>query len=90
MRRILVTGATGTVGRQGDVIGRSLRFEGISPKEARQELGFPPAVINMLLNAWAAAIGQPALVTLAVADIVGHPARSFRDWVIDNVDEFRN
>jgi uncharacterized protein YbjT (DUF2867 family) len=72
----------------GDVIGRSLRFEEISPEEARQELGFPPTVINMLLNAWAAAIGQPALVTSAVADITGNPARSFRHWVIDHVDEF--
>jgi len=74
----------------GDVIGRSLRFEEISPEEARQELGFPLAAINMLLNAWAAAIGQPALVTSTVADITGNPARSFRDWVTDHVFEFRN
>ena len=73
----------------GDVIGRSLRFEEISPEAARRELGFPEAAANMLLNAWAAAIGQPALVSSAVADITGNPARSFRDWVIDNVDEFK-
>jgi uncharacterized protein YbjT (DUF2867 family) len=73
----------------GEVIGRSLRFEELSPAEARQELGFPPAAMNMLLNAWAAAVGQPALVTSTVADITGKPARSFREWVIDNVDEFR-
>lgn len=74
----------------GDVIGRSLRFEEISPETARQELGFPLPAANMLLNAWAAAIGQPALVTSTVADITGNPARSFRNWVIDHVDEFRN
>ena len=74
----------------GDVIGRSLRFEEISPEEARQELGFPLPAVNMLLNAWAAAVGQPALVTSAVTDITGNPARSFRDWAIDNADEFRN
>lgn len=72
----------------GDVIGRSLRFEEISPDEARRELGFPVAAINMLLNAWAAAVGQPALVTSTVADITGDPARSFRNWVINHVDEF--
>jgi uncharacterized protein YbjT (DUF2867 family) len=74
----------------GDVIGRSLRFEEISPEAARQELGFPLPAVNMLLNAWAAAIGQPALVTSTVADITGNPARSFRDWVIDHVDEFKS
>lgn len=72
----------------GAVIARSLRFEEISPEEARRELGFPVAAINMLLNAWSAAVGQPALVTSTVADITGNPARSFRDWVIDHVDEF--
>jgi uncharacterized protein YbjT (DUF2867 family) len=74
----------------GEVIGRSLRLEEISPEEARQELGFPVAVVNMLLNAWAAAIGQPALVTSKVADLTGNSARSFREWANDNVDEFRH
>lgn len=54
-----------------DVIGRPLRFEELSPDEARRELGFPEGAINMLLNAWAAAIGQPALVTATVAEITG-------------------
>jgi hypothetical protein len=54
------------------------------------ELGFPAAAINMLLNAWAAAVGQPALVTSTVADITGKPARSFREWVNDHADEFQN
>ena len=74
----------------GDVIGRSLRFEELSPDEARQELGFPIVAMNMLLDAWAAAVGQPALVTSTVGDITGTPARSFRDWVIDHINEFRH
>jgi hypothetical protein len=45
--------------------------------------------VNMLLNAWAAALGQPALVTSAIEEITGRPARSFRDWVIDHAGEFR-
>src|SRR5437660_8145898 len=52
-----------TIGRS---IGRSLRLEEMSPDEARSEL-LPvfgsPTVVNMLLNAWAAASGQPAFVT---------------------------
>ena len=73
----------------GDVIGRSLRFEEVSPEEWRREMLAPPTILNMLLNAWAAAIGQPALVTSTVAEITGSPARTFRDWVTDHVEEFR-
>jgi len=75
----------------GEVIGRSLRFEELSPEEARRELLtlMPLPVIDMLLNAWAAAIGQPAFVTSAVADITGTEARTFRDWAIDHSAEFR-
>ena len=75
----------------GEATGRSLRFQEISPEDARRELltVMPLPVIDMLLNAWKAAIGQPAFVTSAVADITGTPARTFRDWVIDNAAEFR-
>ncbi|HEX4961668.1 MAG TPA: NAD(P)H-binding protein [Thermoanaerobaculia bacterium] len=73
----------------GDVIGRSLRFEEVSPEEWRRELLAPASVVNMLLNAWAAAIGQPALVTSTVAEITGSPARTFRDWVTDHAEELR-
>ena len=76
----------------GEVIGRSLRIEEITPDEARHELlriGPLPAV-NMLLNAWAAAIGQPAHVTSTVAEITGRPARTLVDWATDNAAEFRS
>jgi len=75
----------------GEVIGRSLGFDEISPEAARRDLStlMPLPVIDMLLNAWAAAIGQPALVTSAVADITGKPARTFRDWAGDHSAEFR-
>ena len=73
------------------VIGRSLRMEEISPEDATSELLtlMPPVVVNMLLDAWAAAIGQPALVTPTVAEITGAPARTFRDWVTDHTADFR-
>jgi uncharacterized protein YbjT (DUF2867 family) len=74
----------------GGVIGRSLRIEEMSPEEAlREPLALMPAfVVNMLLDAWAAAIGQPALVTSTVAEITGAPARTFRDWAADHAAEF--
>jgi uncharacterized protein YbjT (DUF2867 family) len=74
----------------GDVIGRSLRYEEISPDEAYTELGFPRPVVSMLLNAWAAALGQPAFVSSGVADVTGRPARTFRSWVSDHLHAFRS
>jgi uncharacterized protein YbjT (DUF2867 family) len=77
-----------TIGR---VLGRSLRIEEISPEEARKELLplMPLVVANMLLAAWAAAIGQPAFVTSTVTEITGSPAKPFADWVADHTGEFR-
>jgi hypothetical protein len=40
----------------------------------------------MLLAAWSATIGRPAYVTSTVAEVVGRPSRTFRQWVADHVD----
>jgi uncharacterized protein YbjT (DUF2867 family) len=76
----------------GRAIGRPLRIEPMTPDEARSEL-VPvlgsPAVVNMLLNAWAAAVGQPAFVTSTFAELTGRPARTFLDWASDHAAEFR-
>jgi uncharacterized protein YbjT (DUF2867 family) len=73
----------------GEGIGRPLRLEEISPEEARRELPFPAPAMDMLLKAWAAALGHPALVTSTVAAITGRPARTFREWVSDHAGELR-
>jgi hypothetical protein len=73
----------------GEVIGRSLRYEEITPDEARRELRFPAPAVTMLLDAWAAALGQPAFVTSTVAAITGRPARTFREWVTDHAGAFQ-
>jgi uncharacterized protein YbjT (DUF2867 family) len=75
----------------GAVIGRSLRVEEISPDEARHELlsVFTPFVINMLLQAWAGGLGQPAFITSTVGEITGTPARTFFEWATDHAAEFR-
>ncbi|HEY2017773.1 MAG TPA: NAD(P)H-binding protein [Bryobacteraceae bacterium] len=86
-----------TIGR---AIGRPLRIEEMSPDEARRELpalfdrgakqpGPGLAVTNMLLDAWAAAVGHPAFVTSTVEEITGVPARSFLDWARDHATEFQ-
>jgi uncharacterized protein YbjT (DUF2867 family) len=69
----------------GDAIGQSLAVEETSPEQAQRELGLP----NFLLDAWAAAIGQPAFVTSTVEEITGKPARKFRDRANDHALEFR-
>ncbi|HXH50128.1 MAG TPA: NAD(P)H-binding protein [Terriglobia bacterium] len=74
----------------GSAIGRPLRFEEISPDDARRQLLalMPASIIDMLLKAWAAAMGQPAYVTSAVAEITGAPPRSFLDWAHDHAEQF--
>jgi uncharacterized protein YbjT (DUF2867 family) len=77
-----------TIGR---AIGRSLRIEEMTPEEVRRELLTigPLVAVNMLLAAWAAAIGQPAHVTSTVEEITGVPAKTLLDWATDNAAEFR-
>jgi uncharacterized protein YbjT (DUF2867 family) len=78
-----------TIGR---ALGRSLRVEEMSPDEARSEL-LPTlgssTVVNMLLTAWAAAMGQPAFVTSTFAELTGVPPRTFLQWATDHAAEFR-
>ena len=69
----------------GEVLGRRVRFEELSPDEFRSETAgsWPRPVVDMLLDAWAATMGRPAFVSSAVADILGS-ARTFRQWVTDH------
>ena len=73
----------------GDVLGRRVTFEEITPAQARLELPFPPAALDMLVRAWSAAVGLPAFVTTTVREITRRPARTFREWTADHSDAFR-
>ena len=75
----------------GDAIGRPLRFEELSPESARREIltMWPAPVADMLLSAYAAAVGQPAFVTGTVGEITGAPASSFERWALEHAAEFR-
>ena len=64
------------------------QFEEITPDDAQRELGFPRAAIDMLLNAWSAAIALPAYVTTIVAEVTGTPARTFAEWVRSHKQSF--
>ena len=73
----------------GEVLGRGIKFEQLSPDEFRRETegSWPSPVVDMLLAAWGATMGRPAYVTSTVADILGS-ARTFREWVTDHAASF--
>jgi uncharacterized protein YbjT (DUF2867 family) len=74
----------------GDVIGRKLVFDEVSPETARHEVlaAWPAAAADMLLAAYAAAVDRPAFRTSAIEDVTGRPARTFREWAADHAAEF--
>jgi uncharacterized protein YbjT (DUF2867 family) len=77
------------VGIIGDVLGRHVTFEELTPDEFRHETegSWPRPVVEMLLEAWGATMGKPAYVTSTVSDILGR-ARTFREWVADHARHF--
>jgi uncharacterized protein YbjT (DUF2867 family) len=75
----------------GEVLGRSLRFEEISPEAMRSQLltRLPPAVVDGALQYWARLVTEPEVVSSTVEEITGASPRSFHDWVIDHAGDFR-
>lgn len=74
----------------GDVIGRNLVFDEVSPDAARQGVlaAWPAPVADMLLSAYAAAVDRPAFLTSAIEDVTGKPARTFHEWATDHAADF--
>jgi uncharacterized protein YbjT (DUF2867 family) len=74
----------------GAAIGRSIRFEELSPDDFRREMAgrWPSLVVDMLLAAWGAAIGRPAFMTSTVSDVVGSAPRTFQQWATDHAAAF--
>ena len=70
----------------GQVLGRSLRIEEMSRDEWSAMM--PPPAAKMLLDAWTAALGQPAFLTSTFEQVTGTPARSFAEWVRHNRSAF--
>lgn len=74
----------------GDVLGRQIRFEELSPEEFRSQTegSWPRPAVDMLLAAWGATIGTPAFITSTVSSILGSAPRSFRQWAADHATAF--
>jgi uncharacterized protein YbjT (DUF2867 family) len=94
-RDYVLTGPESVTQRQqveiiGDAIGRPLRFEEISPEAARTGIlqTWPPPIADMLLRAYAAAVGRPAFLTSTVAALTGASAATFRAWAGDHARDF--
>ena len=71
-------------------IGRDVAFEELSPDRFRRETAesWPRPVVDMLLAAWKATMGQPAYVTSSVSDLLGTPARTFAQWATEHASAF--
>ena len=74
----------------GEALCRPIRFEELSPEEFRRETAgsWPAPAVEMLLAAWRATMGHPAFMTSTVGDILGSPARTFRQWAADHLSAF--
>ncbi|WP_406131681.1 NAD(P)H-binding protein [Streptomyces sp. NBC_00989] len=75
----------------GRLLGVPLRFEELTPDQARAALGrrYPPPVVEALLaSAERQRAGAKAHVEDTVRTLTGHPARSFRHWAQDHLEAF--
>ncbi|WP_258346841.1 NAD(P)H-binding protein [Saccharopolyspora gregorii] len=75
-----------------EAIGEPVRFEELTPEQARQALlgrGCPPEVAEMLLDYLAAAAVAPDVPTSTVRRLTGRPARRFDEWARDHAADFR-
>jgi uncharacterized protein YbjT (DUF2867 family) len=76
----------------GEVTGRPVRWEELAPEEARRELlaaWGDPSFVDSALATWAGLVTQPEPVTRVVEEIIGVPARPFRQWAGDHISDFR-
>lgn len=76
----------------GEAIGRPVRFEELTPDDARTQMladGWPESFVDGALEAWAGMVQQPERITSTVQDVTGAPARTFREWAADHADDFR-
>ncbi|MEU8891650.1 NAD(P)H-binding protein [Streptomyces sp. NPDC048442] len=70
--------------------GRPLRFEEITPDEARAEMGrfMPAPVVEMVLGYLADAVHHPPSPVDTVERVTGRPARTFARWAADHAADF--
>lgn len=76
----------------GAALGRPVSFEEISPEAARAQLlaqGWPAGFADGALRTWAGFAARPEEVTTTVREVTGVPARTFGEWALSRVADFR-
>jgi uncharacterized protein YbjT (DUF2867 family) len=72
----------------GEALGRPLRYEELSPEEARKAIS-PYAPADVLFETWEKYIGRPAPGTDTVQRLTGRPPHSVKQWAADLVAHLR-
>ena len=75
----------------GEVAGRPAVVEELTAEEARAGMlaWADEAFADGALAYWRSLVDIPEPVTTTVAELTGHPARTFTQWAQDHVDDFR-
>jgi uncharacterized protein YbjT (DUF2867 family) len=74
-------------------IGRSLTMVEIPTSVAREHMlgsGMPASIVDGVLGYWTRRVVEPEIITTAIADILGRPARGFQTWANENVAKFKS
>ncbi len=77
----------------GEAIGKEVRWEEISPQQARQAMlaqGLPEDVPDRLLGYWSGLVQQPGPSSDTVEQVLGRPALTFAQWAIEHAAAFRS
>jgi uncharacterized protein YbjT (DUF2867 family) len=75
----------------GGVLGRPLQYQEAPNELVRQRfvgLGFPPEFGDAYIAMLATTIDEPAVVADGVQQILGRPAQSFEQWVVEHTSIF--
>ena len=75
-----------------ELLGQELRFEELSPQQARTALvaRYPADIADALLeSARRQQSGSKAVVDPTLPGLLGRPARTYRDWAADHLNAFR-
>ncbi|HEY0805304.1 MAG TPA: NAD(P)H-binding protein [Pseudonocardiaceae bacterium] len=76
----------------GEVVGRATRWAELPRAVARQQLlamWDDPGFVDGALDHWASLVTKPEQVTNTVEAVTGTPARTFREWAADHIEDFR-
>jgi hypothetical protein len=77
----------------GEVIGKPLRYDEMSPTEAADGLvahGLPRPFAEAIMARYARELARPARITDTVEQILGRPARTYAEWAVDHAAAFQN